>query len=602
MGHFHAIPDVVAVTADRLVAIVRVDIDGSVVVRDLANGRLSTTSASQLSVPPALSDAAAAPVLSIAQATHAQWERARRHEAVIASLTTADDLGDQVTRASARLGISRRTVFRWLAAYRDAPQTSSLLARPRGTPAGARRIAAHLEDLIAEVIRDVYLTKVCAKKEEVVRQVGLRCASEKLTPPSRKAILARVHALDKREVSKARLQASEAAALVDAVPGTYRVDNALDVVQIDHTPVDVIVVDEAHRMPIGRPWLTLAVDVATRVVVGFYVSLEAPSSTSVALCLTHAVLPKEPWLKARALACAWPVWGLPRALHADNGPDFTSAALRRGCDEYGIKLILRPIATLHYGGHIERLIGTLMGRVHLLPGTTGSNPQDKGAYPAESESALTMAELERWLAIEICEQYHRRVHRGLRRSPLAAWQAALRQAGAGLGALPDQPEQFALSFLPFERRTLRRDGLHLFNIRYWDSVLPVIVKLGESVLVRYDPRNLSKVYVAGSDERYHPIPYADLTLPPITLWEQRAAMAKLRVDGDNAPAQARMFEAVLDQRALVDKANSKTKAARRSVQRRNDAINAQTGAAKTTGGSVDYSKPVKPAKAEVWDD
>ena len=55
-------------------------------------------------------------------------------------------------------------------------------------------------------------------------------------------------------------------------------------------------------------------------------------------------------------------WGLPRALHADNGPDFTSAALRRGCDEYGIKLILRPVATPHYGGHIERLIGTIMGR------------------------------------------------------------------------------------------------------------------------------------------------------------------------------------------------------------------------------------------------
>ena len=555
MGQFPALPDVVAVAADRLVVIIRVEDDGSVVVRDLANGGLSTTSASELSAPPSFSDPTAPTLMSIVHATDAQWEHARRREAVIAGVANASDLGEQVTRASARLGVSRRTLFRWLASYRDAPQTSSLLPRPRGTPTGARRIDAHLEQLIAEVIRDVYLTKVRAKKEEVVRRVGLRCSCERLTPPSRKTILARIRALDAREVAKARLQPSEAAALVDPVPGTYRVDNALDVVQIDHTPVDVIVVDEAHRLPIGRPWLTLAIDVATRVVVGFYVSLEAPSSTSVALCLTQAVLPKEPWLKSRALTCTWPVWGLPRALHADNGADFTSAALRRGCDEYGITLILRPVATPHYGGHIERLIGTLMGRVHLLPGTTGSNPQDKGAYPAESESALTMAELERWLTIEICEQYHRRIHRGLRRSPLAAWQDALRQAGAGLGALPDQPEQ-ALSFLLFEQRTLRRDGLHLFNSRYWDSVLPVIVKPGESVLVRYDPRNLSKVYVAGPDDRYHPIPYADLTLPPITLWEQRAAMAKLRDDGDNAPARAKMFEAVLDQRALVESANS----------------------------------------------
>ena len=196
MGHFHAIPDAVAVAAGRLVAIVRVGGDGGVVVRDLANGGLSTISASELNAPPALSDRAIAPVLSLVQATDVQWEQARRREAVIAELAHASDLANQVTRASTGLGVSRRTVFRWLAAYRNAPQTSSLLARSRGTPTGARRIDTRLEQLIVEVIRDVYLTKVRAKKEEVVRQVGLRCSSERLAPPSRKAILGRVRALD----------------------------------------------------------------------------------------------------------------------------------------------------------------------------------------------------------------------------------------------------------------------------------------------------------------------------------------------------------------------------------------------------------------------
>ena len=79
-------------------------------------------------------------------------------------------------------------------------------------------------------------------------------------------------------------------------------------------------------------------------------------------------------------------------------------------------------------------------------------------------------------------------------------------------------------------------------------------------------------------------------------------MAKLRVDGDNAPAQARMFEAVLDQRSIVDRANAKTKAARRSVQRRKDAANATIDKAKNARGAVDYSKPVKPAESELWDD
>jgi hypothetical protein len=79
-------------------------------------------------------------------------------------------------------------------------------------------------------------------------------------------------------------------------------------------------------------------------------------------------------------------------------------------------------------------------------------------------------------------------------------------------------------------------------------------------------------------------------------------MTKLRVYGDNAPTQAKMFEAVLDQRALVDQANAKTNAARRSVQRRNDAVKATVDKAMTARGAVDYSKPVTHAESELWDD
>jgi hypothetical protein len=75
MGHLHTIPNAVAVAADRLVVIVRVGTDGSVVVRDLANGGLSTTSASELRAPPALLDATVAPISSVVQATNAVLSR-----------------------------------------------------------------------------------------------------------------------------------------------------------------------------------------------------------------------------------------------------------------------------------------------------------------------------------------------------------------------------------------------------------------------------------------------------------------------------------------------------------------------------------------------
>src|SRR5690242_16472411 len=39
---------------------------------------------------------------------------------------------------------------------------------------------------------------------------------------------------------------------------------------------------------------------------------------------------------------------------------------------------------------IERLMGTLMSRVHALPGTTFSNVVARGDYPAEQKAILTL--------------------------------------------------------------------------------------------------------------------------------------------------------------------------------------------------------------------
>lgn len=196
---------------------------------------------------------------TIDEVTEEHWQIARQREQAIADIDSRQDVTDQVQRTASRLGVSRRTVFRWLTAYRETPQTSTLLPRPVGPRVGSRRLVPELEKLITQAINDVYLQKVRAKKEEVVRMVGLRSCALGLKPHSRKPILARLKALDLRIVARARLQPGEAASLYDFVPRNYQVSRALEVVQIDHTPMDVIVVDEARLLPIGRPWLTLAV-------------------------------------------------------------------------------------------------------------------------------------------------------------------------------------------------------------------------------------------------------------------------------------------------------------------------------------------------------
>jgi putative transposase len=120
---------------------------------------------------------------------------------------------------------------------------------------------------------------------------------------------------------------------------------------MDHTLVDVMVVDEVRRESMGRPWITVAFDIATRVVLGFHLSLHAPSAVSVGLALAMTGLPKEQWLAERSLELDWPMFGLPKALHLDNAAEFHSVALSRGCERYGIGLEYRPPGRPYFGGH-----------------------------------------------------------------------------------------------------------------------------------------------------------------------------------------------------------------------------------------------------------
>ena len=91
--------------------------------------------------------------------------------------------------------------------------------------------------------------------------------------------------------------------------------------------------------------------------------------------------------------------------------------------------------TPHYGGHIERLIGTMMGKVHLLPGTTFSNVQAKGDLNPDKTAAMTLEEVERWLGHAIAGVYHRELHRGIAMTPLAAWERGI--AGDDSGDVED---------------------------------------------------------------------------------------------------------------------------------------------------------------------
>ena len=168
-------------------------------------------------------------------------------------------------------------------------------------------------------------------------------------------------------------------------------DFPLAVVQIDHTKLDIILVDDVYRKPIGRPWITMAVDVFSRMIPGFYISFDPPSALSAGLCLAHSVLTKETWLAQHEVEGLWPCWGLPRKIHLDNAREFHGKVLEKACKQYGIDIEWRPVARPHFGGHIERLLGTVLQEIHTLPGTTFSNVVERSNYDSEDSAVFTLS-------------------------------------------------------------------------------------------------------------------------------------------------------------------------------------------------------------------
>jgi putative transposase len=560
----------IAVRDSRLVRIETRLANGQVRVEDLATGDFDEVPIADLRARSSTANGASIDAhLEASRSSEAvPWQRAAaREEALTALFEGSGRWGERAQGIANARGISCRTLYRWLARYRDAATTSSLIPIRRGTPPGAHRLDTAREALVNKIIEQEYLSRSRPTVEEIVRIVEQRCTERRFKPVSRNAIRARIHNLDPRTRTRTRYGSKVAHGKHAATPGSFPVQDVLQSVQIDHTLADVIVVDERDRLAIGRPWLTLAIDVFCRGVLGFYVTLDPPAVTSIGMCLAQACLPKEPWLLARGLHhLEWPLCGLPEVLRADNGRDFRGEPLRRGCREHHIELDFRPVATPHFGGHIERLIGSTMGRIHLLPGTTFSNPRERKGYPSEKKAAMTLSEFEHWLTVEISERYHRAFHRGLGATPLGTWEHAI---GQGVRhEIPADPHRFRISFLPMERRVLQRNGLQLFNLRYWSDALPSLVRRNEPLLVRYDPRNLSKLYVKAPDHSYLEVPYADIRLPPLSLWELRAAHRFLAQRGDPRRNQERLFWAHDELRRIAEKSVAETRRARRQRGRR----------------------------------
>jgi putative transposase len=245
-----------------------------------------------------------------------------------------------------------------------------------------------------------------------------------------------------------------------------------DIWQADHTLLDIRVLDEAGQP--ARPWWTVVLDDYSRAVAGFRLGFEAPSALGTALTLRQAIWPKGD--------AHWRVCGIPGTFYTDHGSDFTSEHLEQVAADLKMVLVFSTAGQPRGRGKIERFFET----VNQLALCTMP-----GYAPAGTRAAaqLTLTELETRLRHFVVEEYHQRPHGETGVAPKTRW-----ETGAFLPRLPDTLEQLDLLLLTVPKtRQVHRDGIHFEGLRYLDLTLAAYI--GESVIIRYDPRDLAEIRV-----------------------------------------------------------------------------------------------------------
>ena len=501
-------------------------------------------------------------------------EAKRRYEAILPLLEKNLSRKDSV-EYSKKIGIHFTTLYRWQERYKSTGTILGLISNKVGAKKGNTRLNSEIEILIKRIIDSYYLTIQKPSVQSVVDKVLAECKKMNIIAPHSNTIRNRIESISEYEKLKKQGSKSIARTRYEPTPNKFEADYPLQLIEIDHTPCDIILVDDEHRLPIGRPWITVAIDIYSRMIVGYYLSMNPPSVTSVGMCVSNTILPKDTLLAKFDVNANWNVWGFPETIHVDNGADFRADAVKKAGLAHGINIEFRPVGRANFGGHIERVIGTLMHEIHNLPGTTFSNIKQRGEYDSDANASMTFFEFEKWLVTFITKIYHKRVHNSLSLTPEQQWEEGLFGDENSIGFIqkPSSNSTIILDFLPIYERTIQKNGVNIDGLNYYDHVLRAKINQTENgkkkqFIFKRDPRDISYVwFYEESTKEYFKIPVANQNMPSMTAWEFDSIKTNLKNKGLKRVNQDAILEAREELHNQIQLSVKNSKKARRDSQR-----------------------------------
>lgn len=467
---------------------------------------------------------------------------------------------------------SAKTLSRWV-------KREQTLGRDFGEKTRSGNVALRydplVEQLILEAIQKIYLTKQRRSAKDVeayligrLIEAGIADANDaSLSIPSIRTVQRRIQKVDPYVVMRARQGEHAAQRYVTSAGRTLRSYTALTIVQIDTHVLDVIVVDEVTGEPIGRPYLICIIDIATRMVVGYYVSLFPPSATTTLAALKYMLIH----------------YGIPAQIVPDNGVELKNTPVSRVCSVLFITIVRAQVRDPNGKAHIESFFRTLTyALTQKIPGTTFSNPMQRGNYNSNENSCFTLEQVRSFIHEWIHNVYHKSIHRTTGRAPELAWKDEIKTVA------PNKLSEAEVEVLLRQphKRTIHNGTVVFEHLIYSSHALAVFE--GEVVTVMVDELDLSFVYVQHPENGDVNI-RADSTDPAytsgLTMYEHRESLKIKSEMSKKDVEEIGKYSLQYARYLLLERINEGTKIARKWLK---SILNKKVDATSTPVHPVEY--------------
>ena len=344
--------------------------------------------------------------------------------------------------------------------------------------------------------------------------LSARDNQHEMRPMSQRAFYNRIDQLNSYEVAVKRLGKYKADIIYGYKGETIKPERIMQRVEIDHTPLDIILVDDETKQPIGRPYLTLLKDIYSGCLVGYHLTFKAPSYASVAKAICHTILPKPQ--NDDSTDPRWPCCGKIEVLVVDNGAEFWSTSLEQMCYELGINVQYNPVRKPWLKPFIERSFRTINDLLlDEIPGKTFRSIDARGDYNAVASSSITLSSFvfafEKWMAeVYNCSPDSR----GLK-VPSVLWQEGMEKLPPATLTKAETLELPKLAGLKDER-AIQSSGITYQYLRYDSEALADYRKQyltsnhSRNATIKIDVDDLSRIFVyLPEQERYLTVPCVD---------------------------------------------------------------------------------------------